>query len=147
MHQHTAVNADEAAGFPVDKAQIAGLAHGKAGVVAVAILPGRGQDGPDRGIVEPAHPFQGRHYLILLGGELGGIVQVLPLAAGTLPVVAAGRRHPVRGGFQQFHDPGGDILAADAHHFGHHPLAGDAAEYENISALMLGHSLAQASPR
>ena len=123
------------------------MRHGEAGVVPVAVLPLRGQHQAHRRFGKPANADQGINYLVPFGGQLCWVVQMLPLASGAVAEVLAGRRHPVGRGFQHLDHTGGQVVAVQSHHLGHHPLAGNAAEDKHVPALIMGHGFAQPAPR
>jgi hypothetical protein len=146
MHQHTAIYPDKAPGLPVDKAQGAFRPDGKPGMVPIPVLLGRRHHREHRRVFQSAHSAQGVPDAVLFDGKLSLIGYVLPLAAGTLPVVGAGGLHPVGGCLPQLHHPGGDILATHPEHLGNYLLSGDAAEHKHLSALVVSQSIAQPAP-
>ena len=147
VHQQTLVDTDELAGFPVHVAQCALPVDGESGVVAVSVFVGRGFYFGDGWVSKVANALQGVGHLLTFGLQLGIVGEVLPLAAGALIVVGAGRLNPVWRRLKHDHHLGGDVLAVDFYHLPNHFLSGDTTGHEHVMSVKFGHSLTQPSPR
>ena len=134
-HEQALLHLDVTAALLVDVAEPpALLAHGEAGVVAIAERVGAGErrQGFD---VQPADAVQGVGQRLALHLKLALVGDVLPLAAGALAEVAAcglnavrRRVLDVRNARRDVAPPGRDDLRGDG-------LAGDAAEDEDGLAV------------
>ena len=80
------------------------------------------------------------------GGQLGIVSEVLPLAAGALAEIVAGRFNSLVGRVDDADHLGGDVLAAQGDDLGLDGFAGDAAEDEHVAPAPGGHGLAEATP-
>ena len=96
VHEGAVINLDEAAREAVDESEHAGIADGKARVVAVAEHLGAWQRGRDRNAVQFRIFGEGQSDAILLELELVIVSDMLPLAACACGEVWAGRRNSVR---------------------------------------------------
>ena len=134
------------AGLAIDEPEGASLADGEAGVVAVAEPIGGRDYRPHGWVGEAADTLEGVDNGVGLEAELGVVVDVLPLTAGTGAEVGAGRVDAAGRGFENFQDAGGDITSAFAEDFGEHLFAGDGSEDKDAVAIDDGGRFAQAAP-
>ena len=135
-HQQALLNFHVAAALLVDVAETpALLAHGEAGVVAVAQRVGAGER-RQRLDVEAADALQGvgQHFPLHL--QLALVGDVLPLAAGALAEVSAGGRDAVRRRVVYVRHACGDVAPAGRNDLCSDGLAGDAAEDEDWLAVV-----------
>jgi len=147
VHQHAVVDADELPGLPVHETQSAFRPNSEPGMVAVAILVRGRHHRQHRHVGETAHPLQGVGHNVTLDGQLMFIVNMLPLTAGTVPVVRARRLDSGRSGFQHANHPGCRVPPVYPDNLGHHPLPRNASENEYVVPLAVAHGFAQAAPR
>ena len=109
------VNLEQAAPAPVDEAGVAELAaRREAHVVAVAPGVVRADDGVHGRVGEAADAGELLAHDALLGGELGGVLQVLELAAAAVAEEGALRLHAAAGGFEHVRDDAFDVVLVDA---------------------------------
>ena len=147
VHQHTSVDADEAAALAVYESQCpGGTPHGEAGMVAITVRFGRWDCLQNRWLVERADAFQGVAHDGGLDAELRLIVDVLPLASSALAKVAARRIHAVGRWLDNPGNLGGYVLTAAGDNFRFHCFAGDTAKDEDILVSIPGHRLAETTP-
>ena len=147
VHQEAVLDYDEPAALTVHEAQLAfPTAHRKPGVVAIAVLVGRRQGRQYWRVCEPPDAAQGVQHDLILNLKLVMVIYVLPLAAGAVAEVGAGRSGPVGRGGQHLDHPGSYVVPADFYGLCHNLLPWDTAEDPDLHALMVGQRLAQASP-
>ena len=96
---------------------------------------------------QPPNPNQRINHLLPLGNQLRLIIQMLPLAPGTLPKIPARRLHPTRNSLQHLHHHRRNIFPVNPHHLRSHPLPGNTPKNKHRHALIPRHSLPQPPPR
>ena len=145
------VDPHELATLTVYEAQFPLFAHGHPRVVPVAVAIGRRQCFRywRFGFVEEKATNSGQSIddFLAFRGQLRGVVEMLPLAAGALPEVRTGRLDAIRGSLKDFHHNGRRILAVHPHHLGNNAFAGYAAEHKNELAIVAAQCLPETSPR